>query len=122
MAFTAFGVSEGLACSISTAAPATTGAAMLVPLRARYARSLFATVPFTSCCALVTKNMLFGLDSEMLPWPGATRSGFADQSRYVGPRDEKLATVSSSRRPEPLVLDAPTVSTQGALPGAVMPP
>ena len=32
----AFGVSVGFACSISATVPATTGAAMLVPLRLRY--------------------------------------------------------------------------------------
>ena len=33
---TAFGVSDGLACSISATVPATTGAAWLVPLKLRY--------------------------------------------------------------------------------------
>ena len=33
-----------------------------------------------------------------MPIPGATRSGFAAQSRYVGPRELKLAIVSSPRR------------------------
>src|SRR6185503_3921088 len=60
--------------------------------------------------------------SDTRPTPGATRSGFADQSRYVGPRELKLAIVSSRRVIVPFVLDAPTVSTQGALPGALMPP
>src|SRR5262245_48889120 len=36
MALTAFGVSDGLASSISATVPATTGAAMLVPVRLRY--------------------------------------------------------------------------------------
>ena len=31
-----FGVSDGLACSISATVPLTTGAAMLVPVRLRY--------------------------------------------------------------------------------------
>ena len=58
----------------------------------------------------------------MVPSPGATRSGFA-RSRDASARDElKPAIVSSSRVSEPLVLDAPTVSTHGALPGAVTPP
>jgi hypothetical protein len=35
IAFTAFGVSLGLACSISATVPETTGAAMLVPVRVR---------------------------------------------------------------------------------------
>ena len=36
IAFTRFGVSFGFACSISATVPATTGAAMLVPVRLRY--------------------------------------------------------------------------------------
>src|SRR5262245_37420253 len=58
----------------------------------------------------------------MVAWPGATRSGLADQSRNVGPRELKLATASSPRSVVPLVVPAPTVRTHGALPGALMPP
>jgi hypothetical protein len=36
IAFTMFGVSDGFACSISATVPATTGEAMLVPVRLRY--------------------------------------------------------------------------------------
>ena len=36
IAFTRFGVSAGLACSISATVPLTTGAAMLVPDSVRY--------------------------------------------------------------------------------------
>ena len=57
-----------------------------------------------------------------MPTPGATRSGFAAQSRYVGPRELNVAIVSSPRLGVPFVLEAPTVSTHGALPGALMPP
>ena len=39
-----------------------------------------------------------------------------------GPRELYGAYTSSSRDTVPSVLDAPTVRTQGALPGAVMPP
>ena len=40
----------------------------------------------------------------------------------MGPRELKLASSSSSRVNVPLVLDAPTVNTHGAFPGAVIPP
>ena len=53
MPFTAFGVSDGLACSIKATVPATTGAAMLVPLSVRYARSLPPAKPLTSSCVFV---------------------------------------------------------------------
>src|SRR5437762_1095842 len=54
--------------------------------------------------------------------PEATRSGMAQNSMCVGPDELKGAIGSSSRVSVPMVLDAPTVSTHGALPGAVMPP
>ena len=57
-----------------------------------------------------------------MPTPGATRSGFAPLSIAVGPRELNAAIVSSARSTVPMWLDAPTVSTHGALPGAVMPP
>ena len=57
-----------------------------------------------------------------MPCPGATRSGFESKSTKVGPDELKLAIVSSARVSVPLVLEAPTVSTQGALPGAVIAP
>jgi hypothetical protein len=46
IAFTAFGVSNGFACIMSATAPATTGAAMLVPLKLKYGRYDVGTVPF----------------------------------------------------------------------------
>ena len=49
-------------------------------------------------------------------------SGFARRSIAVGPRDVNDAIVSSPRSTVPMWLDAPTVSTHGALPGEVMPP
>ena len=57
-----------------------------------------------------------------MPTPGATRSGFALKSIAVGPRELNAATVSSPRSVVPMWLDAPTVSTHGALPGAPTPP
>ena len=66
--------------------------------------------------------MLPGAASETVPVPGATRSGFESKSMKVGPDELKPAIVSSLRVSVPLVLDAPTVSTHGALAGAVMAP
>ena len=66
--------------------------------------------------------MLPGAESEIVPVPGATRSGFAMKSIAVGPRELKSPSVSSPRVSVPFVLDAPTVSTHGAFAGAVMPP
>ena len=66
--------------------------------------------------------MLPGAASETVPVPGATRSGFASKSMKVGPDELKPAIVSSLRVSVPFVLEAPTVSTHGALAGAVMPP
>ena len=45
IAFTAFGVSDGLACSINATVPETTGAAMLVPDRLRYGVNPVGTEP-----------------------------------------------------------------------------
>ena len=60
--------------------------------------------------------------SETVPVPGATRSGFAPKSIFVGPDELKPAIVSSYRVSVPFVLEAPTVSTHGAFAGAVIPP
>src|SRR3954470_5776659 len=57
-----------------------------------------------------------------MPVPGATTSGFAPKSIAVGPRELYPAITSSTRVTVPSWLYAPTVSTQGALPGAVMAP
>src|SRR6185436_4526174 len=57
-----------------------------------------------------------------MPTPGATRSGLAPASIAVGPRELNAAMVSSLRSTVPMWLDAPTVSTHGALPGDVTPP
>ena len=65
--------------------PLTTGAAMLVPLNARY--GLFPdglTVLLISASGLLY-IVLPGTASDNVPVPGATRSGFALQSRNVGP-------------------------------------
>src|SRR6516165_12549919 len=122
MALMAFGVSVGFACSIAAMVPLTTGAAMLVPLRLRYGNAGAGTDPGRSAAARLSYRLLPGTASDTVPTPGATRSGFAAQSRYVGPRELNDAIVSSSRLVVPMVLDAPTVSTQGALPGAPIPP
>src|SRR5438128_1459779 len=95
---------------------------MLVPLKLRYGSATVFSTPGSNADARVRKNVLPGADNETLPAPGATRSGLAAQSRYVGPRELNVAIVSSRRTGVPLVLDAPTVSTHGALPGAAMPP
>src|SRR4026209_2302884 len=57
-----------------------------------------------------------------MPTPGATRSGFAPKSIHVGPAELNFAMVSLLRLLVASSLDAPTVSTHGALPGDVMPP
>ena len=49
-------------------------------------------------------------------------SGLARWSSAVGPREVNAAIVSSARSTVPMWLEAPTVSTQGAFPGDVMPP
>ena len=49
-------------------------------------------------------------------------SGLAEKSIQVGPRELNTATLSSARATVPWWLEAPTVSTHGALPGEVMPP
>ena len=66
--------------------------------------------------------MLPAIANDTVPVPGATRSGLAPKSMCVGPDELKAAIWSSARVSVPMVLDAPTVSTHGALPGAVMPP
>src|SRR5688572_31570937 len=57
-----------------------------------------------------------------MPTPGASRSGLAAKSIHVGPRELNAAIESSLRRAVPLWLLAPTVRTQGAFPGDVIPP
>ena len=59
--------------------------------------------------------------SDSIPTPGATRSGLAIKSSDVGPRELNTAIWSSARAADPMWLDAPTVSTHGAFPGAVIP-
>src|SRR5438552_396361 len=93
---------------------------MLVPLRVRYLGRRF--LPRTMEEVFVAANVLPNDKSETVPAPGATRSGFAAKSIAVGPDELKFAIWSSPRSVVPIVLDAPTVSTQGALAGAVMAP
>src|SRR2546423_9281375 len=95
---------------------------MLVPLRLRYGRDGVETVPLSRYAASDVYMALLGALSDSMPTPGATRSGFAARSMSVGPRELNAAMVSSERSAVPMWLDAPTVSTQGAFPGAVMPP
>ena len=59
---------------------------------------------------------------DSMPTPGATRSGLAFSSIGAGPRELNAATMSSRRSTVPRSLEAPTVSTHGALPGEAMPP
>jgi hypothetical protein len=59
---------------------------------------------------------------DSMPTPGARRSGFATRSIALGPIELKGATESSDLSMVPLWLEAPTVSTHGAFPGAVIPP
>src|SRR5436853_2275739 len=102
MAFTAFGVSAGLAWSMSATVPATTGAAMLVPLRLRYGRYGVATVPLNRYADIVLYRRLSGALSDSIPTPGAMRSGLAARSAAVGPRELKRGIVSSARSIVPM--------------------
>src|SRR5436190_825941 len=95
---------------------------MLVPLRLRYGRYDVETVPGRRYGANVAYSALAGSLNDSIPTPGATRSGFADASIAVGPRELNAAIVSSLRSIVPMWLDAPTVSTHGALPGDATPP
>ena len=133
---TSGGVSPGLTCSSSAAAPATTGAATDVPLNS--ISVLFgawaAPGTFASCGYVVTSRF------QVLRWPkmsadsaptmrlpGATRSGFSRLSIQgpsgnkvrprVGPRELKPATVSSLRMAVACRFTAPTVMTEGSWPG-----
>src|SRR5688500_16378436 len=54
--------------------------------------------------------------------PGAMRSGLTIWSGCVGPRLLYDAIESSSREAVPASFDAPTVMTQGLLPGLLMEP
>src|SRR6185436_20051669 len=121
-ALTAFGVRFGSACNIRATVPDTTGAAMLVPLKLRYGSEAVAIAPARRNSDFVESIVLPAAAIETVPVPGAMRSGFAVQSRYVGPRELNGATASSVRSGVPLVVDAPTVITHGALAGALMPP
>src|SRR6266850_2351452 len=95
---------------------------MLVPVRLRYGLFAVLTVPFSRKAAFDVYIQLPGTASETIPVPVATTSGFARKSTAVGPRELYPAILSSIRVIVPSWLYAPTVSTQGALPGAVMPP
>src|SRR6185436_595413 len=122
IAFTRFGVRAGFACSISAMVPLTTGDAMLVPLSDRYGSVAVLTVPHRRIAGLVFQRVLPASAIDSMPTPGATRSGLAWKSMADGPRELNPAMVSSPRSAVPLWLEAPTVITHGALPGAPMPP
>ena len=107
---------------ISATVAAATGAAMLVPRRLRYGCVAVGTVPHKRASGLAANSVLPGSASDSMPTPGATRSGFCTWSIALGPIELNGATVSSRRSTVPLWLVAPIVSTQGALPGDVMPP
>src|SRR5262245_15533029 len=121
-ALTAFGVSDGLAWSIRATVPDTTGAAMLVPVRLRYGLCADGIDPASRYGASVVYSVLPNAAVETTPVPGATTSGFAIRSVIVGPRELYGAIVSSLRVTVPFVEEAPTVSTHGAFPGAVIAP
>src|SRR5262249_29463603 len=114
--------SDGFACSMSAIVPLTTGDAMLVPLSERYGSAAVLTVPQRRAAGLVFQSVLPASASASMPTPGATRSGLATKSIAAGPRELNPATVSSDRSAVPLWLEAPTVMTQGALPGAPIAP
>src|SRR6478672_9480603 len=97
IAFTRFGVSFGLACIISATAPATTGDAMLVPVRLRYGLPASRRDPLTRFSVFVRYSRLPGADSETMPVPVATRSGLAPKSIAVGPRELYGAILLSVR-------------------------
>src|SRR5690349_7533059 len=102
--------------------PVTSGEAMLVPLSARYGSVAVAMLPHGRAPAFVRYSVVVGSVSDSMSTPGATTSGFAVKSIALGPRELNAATASSARAAVPISLDAPTVSTQGAFPGAPTPP
>src|SRR6187551_4062332 len=55
IAFTRLGVSDGFAWNISATVPATTGAAMLVPVRLKYGCAAVSTVPHKRAPGCVAK-------------------------------------------------------------------
>src|SRR5712692_7014049 len=83
------GVSDGVFCINSAAAPLTTGAAMLVPLSLKY--TFEAELPPRLSKELVGIEFAGGVHSlalveasvEMVRLPGATRSGFTTWSKIV---------------------------------------
>ena len=77
IALTAFGVSDGFACSISATVPLTTEAETLVPLRLRYGRGDVAVAPESRYAAAVEYSVLPGVERDSMPTPGATMSGLA---------------------------------------------
>src|SRR5690349_17163309 len=97
MAFARFGVSFGFACIIRATVPATTGAAMLVPVRLRYGRAVKLSNPPSRYADLVVYSVLPGADRDAIPTPVASTSGFARKSVAVGPRELKSAYLSSVR-------------------------
>jgi hypothetical protein len=94
IAFTAFGVSAALACSMRATTPLTTGVAMLVPLSVMYGKAERPAPP-TRSSGLRAASRLPSSFSETMRVPGATTSGLAAKSKAVGPRELYPATRSS---------------------------
>src|SRR5262245_49913591 len=102
MALIAFGVSDGLASSISAIAAVTTGADMLVPVRRRYGSELVGVVPHKRAAGFEANSALVASVVDSMPTPGATRSGFAVLLIAAGPRELNPATMSSLRSAVPI--------------------
>src|SRR5262245_59435766 len=100
--------------------PLVTAAAMLVPLKRRY-RASFSPGAETRLVASCLYSEPAIAASETSAWPGATMSGFARPEYHAGPRELYGATASSKRDTVFCVFSAPTVMTDGALPGDVIP-
>ena len=141
MALISGGVRPGLACSISATVPATAGAATEVPLSSICVSARLAVTAKGSTSAVLymvpRKFQVSALPAvaaaPTILLPGATRSGLSRLSARrtpvlssvpprVGPRELKEVTTSSPRAVVSLKLAAPTVMTEGSLPGDPMAP
>ena len=105
----ASGVARGCACTARAAAPDTIAADIDVPLPCRYAPSMVA--------GKLASIALPGARRDTMWAPGATRSGFAQPSVAVGPRELKVGSRSSATFAVPRSSTAPTVTTHGSSPG-----
>src|SRR6266850_3044915 len=109
-AFTCAGVSVGLPSSISATTPVTTGAAIDVPERRKYAGTSGSS-PATSRSGSSRSSVLPGERRLTTFRPGATTSGFARPSTGVTPREDHDASASSTIVAVPLSSMPPTVIT-----------